>query len=80
MACLASNPAMLGQATSIEGQRNDMIDAPKMQSSVPAATKKPWANAQGVMCAQEQLQHSWTIEDVDVDWPLMNTWLSSCRV
>ena len=42
--------------------------------------KTPGANAQGLMCAQEQLQQSWTIEDVDVDWPLMNTWLSSCRV
>lgn len=40
--------------------------------------KKPPGQRTGDVYAQEQPHQSWNVEDVDVDWPLMDTWLSSC--
>jgi hypothetical protein len=43
------------------------------------SNKKPPGQRTGRVCTYEQLHQSLNVEGVDVDWPLMNTWLSSCR-
>ena len=42
------------------------------------SNKKTPGQRTGDVYAQEQLHQSLKVEDVDVDWPLMNTWLSIC--